>query len=346
MGARNFSMNEWFQRYLAEHEPLLAFRGKTADDWRAWRDEALPKYLELIGEFPKPVDLNAEVEYAIEEDGVIRERVVFDSERWMSVPCYVLRPAEMKADRSNAAIICSHGHGRFGKEAVSGARHVYKEFKDAVAQANYDYGMQMARAGFLTLSLDLRLFAERSEGWQLPFGGPDRCNVEYVRATMLGLNTLALNIWDVKRCVDYLATRPEVDAGRIGMMGLSQGGTMTTFAAAAEPRIRAADIIGYVNAWRRFAFDRGNICGSQVLPGILKYLDAPDIAGLIAPRPLLLEMGAQDDCFLVKDMLAGYDAVRSIYSAAGVEDDLHADLHPGGHAFAGGKAFEFFRRYL
>ena len=59
---------------------------------------------------------------------------------------------------------------------------------------------------------------------------------------MLDRWPLTLNIWDMKCCIDYLETRPEVDPRRIGMMGLSQGGTMTTFAAAAEPRIAAADI--------------------------------------------------------------------------------------------------------
>ena len=148
------------------------------------------------------------------------------------------------------------------------------------------------------------------------------------------------------RCVDYLQTRPEVDPERIGMMGLSQGGTMTTFTAALEPRIKAADIIGYVNPWRRFGIERANFCGSQVVPQIFRYFDTHDIAGLIAPRPLLIEMGIYDSCFPIQDLLTGYAGVEAIYRAAGAEKDLWQDIHPGPHAFAGNKAFEFFRRYL
>ena len=52
------------------------------------------------------------------------------------------------------------------------------------------------------------------------------------------------------------------------MLGLSQGGTMTTFTIAAEPRIAAADIICYVNPFAGFGIRRANYCGSQVVPHI------------------------------------------------------------------------------
>ncbi|MGQ9681892.1 MAG: alpha/beta hydrolase [Anaerolineae bacterium] len=280
----------------------------------------------------------------MEEGDLIRERVVLDTEAHMSIPCWVLRPKAMTADRSHPAILCSHGHGPYGKDTVAGVRSSPSHEQD-IAGANYDYGVQMARAGFLTLSPDLRVFGERRDGPD-PFPGRDPCNVNYVKGTLLGINTLTLNIWDMKCCVDYLQSRSEVDPERIGMMGLSQGGTMTAFTAAAEPRIKAADIIGYVNPWREFGIKRANFCGSQIVPGIHRWFDTDDIAGLIAPRPLLLEMGIYDNCFPIQDLLAGYEGVKRIYEAAGAGSDLWADIHAGPHAFAGHKAFDFFRRYL
>ena len=162
----------------------------------------------------------------------------------------------------------------------------------------------------------------------------------------MGIYTLTLNIWDMMRCVDYLQARPEVDSERIGMMGLSQGGTMTAFTAAVEPRIKAADIIAYVNPWRSFGIQNANFCGSQIVPDVYRYLDTSDIAGLIAPRPLLLEMGEADTTFPIDDQLTGYEAVKRIYALAGASEDLWLDRHPGGHAFAGNRAFDFFEKYL
>ena len=341
---RNFSMQVYWERLTEGYEPQLTFKGATHADWETWREKAHPKYLELLGPFPDAVDPEPDVEYAVEDDGLIRERVVLRTEEHMWVPCQVLRPAGMRPDGTNPAILCSHGHGPFGKDPVAGVRSS-AEMEDNIRQNNYNYGEQMARAGYLTICPDLRVFGERSDRIE-HIVGRDRCNVNFIKGALLGIYPLTLNIWDMMRCIDYLETRPEVDRSRIGMMGLSQGGTMTTFATAAEPRIKAADIIGYVNPWREFGIKRENFCGSQIVPGIFRYLDTHDIAGLIAPRPLLLEMGIYDSCFRIEDMLAGYEGVKRIYEAAGVADRLWADVHAGPHAFAGNRAFEFFARYL
>jgi len=341
---RNFSMQTYWERLVEGWEPRLRFKGQTQADWAAWREEALARLLELLGPFPTRVPPNAEVESSVEDGELIRERVVFDSEEFMSAPCQVLRPKSMKPDRTNPAILCSHGHGPFGKDAVAGVRSSPEHVAN-IELHNYNYGERMARAGFLTISPDLRVFGERRDGLD-PFPGRDPCNVNFIKGALLGIYTLTLNIWDMRCCVDYLETRPEVDPKRIGMMGLSQGGTMTTFTAAVEPRIKAADISGYVNPWSGFAIGHANFCGSQIVPGILRDFDTDDIAGLIAPRPLLLEMGIYDNCFYIQDLLEGYAGVKRIYQAAGAADCLWADVHPGPHAFAGNQAFEFFKKYL
>jgi hypothetical protein len=345
---RNFSMQSYWNSRAEGWKPLLAFQGGTKSDWERWRERAYPKYMELLGEFPPKADLDAETEYSIADGDIIRERVVFNSEENMSVPCIVLRPAAMKADGGNAAIVCSHGHGIFsqmsGKDTVAGVRSS-PEWEQEISIYNYNYAEQMAKAGYLTIAPDLRGFGERRDGPH-PFPGRDACNVNFIKGAILGIYLLTLNIWDMKRCIDYLETRPEVDPGRIGMMGLSTGGTMTAFTAAADSRIRAADVICYVNPWAAFGIDRANFCGAQIVPDIYRYFDTDEIAGLIAPRPLLLEMGMYDECFFIQDTLKGFEGVKEIYEAAGAGDKLHSDIHPHGHSFGGNKAFEFFGRYL
>lgn len=121
---------------------------------------------------------------------------------------------------------------------------------------------------------------------------------------------------------------------------------MTAFTTAVEPRIAAADVMGYINPWSEFAVKRANFCGIQLLPEIYKYFETHDIAGLIAPRPLLLEMGIYDDCFYIQDQLASSEQVKTIYDAAGSGDRFWRDIHAGGHRFAGNKAFDFFEKYL
>lgn len=341
---RNFSMDYYWKKVAENVKPLLRFEGATEEEFYHWHKAALKKLTELLGEYPKKVSLNAELEYSVEDGDLIRERVVFDSEEFMSVPCQVLRPKDMKPDGSNAAILCAHGHGEFGKDAVSGMKSS-PEVISNISNLNYNYAEQMARAGFLTISPDLRAFGERSDS-TYPFPGRDKCNINFLKGAILGFYLLTLNIWDMKCCIDYLETRPEVNPDRIGMMGLSFGGTMTTFTSVVEPRIKAADIIGYVNPFSEFAIKNSKFCGSQIVPHIYRYFDTDDIAGLIAPRPLLIEMGIYDNCFYIEDMLKGFEGVKRIYTAAGAEDKLWSDIHSGPHAFSGNKASEFFKKYL
>lgn len=345
MKNRNFSMTEYWNRKASEHSPLLSFGQPGNTDWHSWHPNAKHQLFKLLGKLPQKVAQNAEVIYAVEEEELIRERVVFDTEKDMSIPCYVLRPKSMKCDKSNAAIICCNGHpAHLGKEPVAGVRSE-QEHIDAITQMNYDYGYQMAKKGYLTIIPELRGFGERRDGID-PFPGRDNCNVNFIKGAILGIYILSLNIWDMMRVIDYLETREEVNPKRIGMMGLSYGGTMTAFTAALDSRIAAADIMGYINPWAEFAIKHGNFCGVQLIPEVYTYFETHDIAGLIAPRPLLLEMGIYDDCFFIQDQLESFKGVKHIYQAAGAGNQLWQEVHAGGHRFAGKKAFEFFEKYL
>lgn len=342
MSRRQFSMQAYWDRRAAELLPALRF-GCCGMDFSDWRKETLAKLLELMGKFPEKVPLEAEVEYSVEEKDFIRERVVFDTEDYMSVPCQVLIPKHFKKDRSQPAILCVHGHGSFGKDPVAGLVSTPEHQAD-IDLMNYDYGAQMARKGYLTLMPDLRGFGERRDGDD--YLGRDTCNVNFLKGGIMGLYPLMLNVWDMKCCADYLCTRPEVDPERIGMMGMSQGGTITAFTSAVEPRIRAADVIAYINPFASFGVHRGNFCGSQILPEIFKWMDTDDVGGLIAPRYLMLEMGTADTCFYFQDMWKGYLHVKEIYEAAGVPDRLWTDIHEGSHAFGGRQAEAFFAKAL
>jgi dienelactone hydrolase len=342
MANRNFSMVEYFNKMARRHKPLLAFSGRTTAEWKPWRRDAYAKLRELLGEFPKPAPLRAEVVAQVEEHGVIKERVVFDTERDMSVPCIVCRPKGMKKGGKGRAIVCSHGHGMHGKNPVAGI-NAGPEVAQDIATLSYNYGELMAQRGFVTLSPDLRVFGERRDG---DYGQRDPCNVHFIRGAIFGVYTLMLNIFDLGRCVDYLRTRKEVDGTRIGLMGLSQGGTMATFAGAVDSRFKAVDIICYLNSWRDFGVRDGNFCGSQIVPNIFRYFDTHDVAGLIAPRPLLVEFGMWDTCFPIDDTVQSMKPLRRIYRAAGVASRLEFEIHAKGHAFGAGRAYDFFDKRL
>ena len=346
MSARNLSTHDYFVRACARVQPTHTFRGSTTADWSRWRAALLPKLRELLGAFPQPAPLRPEVVWEQRDAELIRQRVLFDTEADMSAAALVYVPARRNADERLPAILCAHGHGPYGKEAVMGAGPADDAaFVAHVRQHNYDYGLQMARRGFVTCAIDWRGFGERGDPGR-SYGAKDVCDAHYIRGHLLGLNLLTLQIHDGLRTLDYLQSRPEVDPQRIGCMGLSFGGTMTTWLSLLDPRIKAADIICYIETFPRFAIEQVNFCGAQIVPGLYRLCDVGDLAGLIAPRPLLLEVGRQDDCFYYEDARVGAELTRTIYAAAGAPEKLEIEVFDGGHQFAGGRAFEFFRKHL
>ena len=100
MSKRQFSFQKYWEDLSGGHVPLLSF--SRADDYESWSRDARAKLLELLGPFPERCDLAAEVEYSVDEGDFIRERVVFDSEENMSVPCILLIP---KSDHRGRAVI-------------------------------------------------------------------------------------------------------------------------------------------------------------------------------------------------------------------------------------------------
>ena len=343
----NLSVNEYFKKQAAQHRPRYRFGGASHTDWSKWREALLPAVKATLGHTPRKVPLNAEIQAEWREDGLVKQRVLFAVEEGLSAAAYVFRP-ENTPGRLPAILAC-HGHGPFGKDAVMGNRST-AERRAHIAELNYDYGLQMAKAGFVTMAIDWRGFGERDDHRKPHFSalgqGSDLCNAHYLRANLLGMTLLGMDIHDGQCALDYLGQQDFVDPNRIGVMGLSFGGTMTTWMAIMDERIQAADIICYSDRFAEFAMRFINFCGSQITPGLLELCDVPDLQGLIAPRPLLVEIGVHDECFLVGAALSCYREVEKIYHAAGAGNRLELDLFEGGHRWGANRSTAFFRKYL
>lgn len=219
-----------------------------------------------------------------------------------------------------------------------------------ISEFNYDYGLRMAKEGFAVIAFDCRGFGERDDRVRPhcidAIHGRDICNIHFLRASLFGKTLLGMNIHDGKCALDYLCSQCFVDSSRIGVMGLSFGGTMATWMSLCDERIKATDIVCYSDRFADFAVRDANFCGSQMTPGLFDLCDVPDLHGLIAPRPLLIEIGVFDQCFKVDSAMSCYREVEKIYAAAGARDHLELDQFEGGHRWGANKSVDFFRRYL
>lgn len=137
-----------------------------------------------------------------------------------------------------------------------------------------------------------------------------------------------------------------VDKEKIGCMGLSFEGTMTTYLTLLDDRIKAGDIICYATTTLHYAIERPNFCGSQIVPYLYKYADVGDVISAICPKPLLIESGVNDTCFWIHSAKKAHEKVKKAYEVAEVSENLWIEVFEGGHSFSGKKAFKFFDKFL
>jgi len=321
----------------------LRFEARTRQQAEAWQQALRAKVTELIGGFPiareplRPVTLDTRA-----FPGYRREKIVFDSRAGVSVLAYLLLPTPTQTPA--ATVICVPGHGR-GVDDIVGIDEQGRERIDKPGY-EHDFAIQVVEAGMAAVAIEPMGFGCRRDPLNASQGLSHKaCEPTAGGALLLGETILAWRVWDVMRTLDYIATRPELDASRIGCMGISGGGTATLFSAALEPRIRAAMVSGYLNTFRDSIGSLAH-CIDNYVPGILNWAEMHDIAGLIAPRPLFVESGEKDNIFPIAASLESFKQVREVYSVFQAADRVEQEVFPAEHSFWGKRGIPFMAQHL
>ena len=230
-------------------------------------------------------------------------------------------------------VVAQHGIG-------SSPERVFGFGDDAVLY--HQYGQRLCEAGYAVLA---------------PFnvtGGPPRARQGHL-SIMLGKTLWGLEIAKIRRLLDYAATRPELDMGRVGMWGISLGGAYTIFTMPLEPRIK----VGICTAWfndrvKKMAIDDPRYsCFLSVdephifFSGWLREFGDSDLVSLIAPRAFMSQTGKGDGIAWWPFVLEEYERARQHYVKLGVEPErMQIDLHEGGHEIRVQTGLEFLAKWL
>ena len=337
---RIYTTREGALARLAASARPLAFGARNVEEWREWRRAFRRAIVRELGAMPRPVPRRAQIVERTPCPAYVREKVVFDSERFASVPAWVLIPQPLTKGERRPAVMCLHGHGP-GKDPLVGLG----PDRQPVDDYSHQFACRLAARGYVTITPDWRGFGERSDDAEWVRPGRDPCNVAYFAEGYFGYHRLALQIWDGMRTLDYLLSRPEVDGRRIGCIGCSFGGTMTTYLSALDRRIGVAVIVCYLSSLRD-AMARANYCGAQYMPGLGKYADIAEVAMLIAPRPLMVQAGEKDLCFTIDDARRATRRVGKAYRVLGISERFGLDLFPGEHEIDVAPAVAWFDQWL
>lgn len=330
-------------RTAAEAAPLaMQFKGKTADECREWQKTFRAKVGELLGNHTPPKKWTVIEERKTVLADHTRLELLLTAKGVPSVPVYLLIPNGVTEKTPAPAVLCVHGHGAHGHHPIVGRTDLPGVAK-AIAGAHYDYGLQFVKRGYVVAAPCLIPFGRRLD--KDKYGKTDPCATTFVRLQALGQTTMGANLRDIRWCLDLLQSRPEVRKDKLGCAGLSYGGRMTMLAAAMDDRIKVAAVSGALNLLQERIRGRYS-CGSQIIPGLLKYGDYSEIGSLIAPRHAVWEIGSRDGLVVPKWDELFKTRLRTAYAAYGASDRLKFDHFEGSHRWNGAVAYPLFDRVL
>ncbi len=278
------------------------------EGWRIRRVEVERAFRAAIGleTLPARTPMNPRILAERDRGEYIVENLVFESRPGFPVTANLYRP-KTSSTQKRPAILSPVGHYlSAGKTAT-----------DVQARC-----IQLAKMGFIVLSYDAIGQGERMRHENIHH------DAGYALLP-LGQTIAGWMAWDSMRAIDYLLTRDDVDANRIGVTGNSGGGLNTLFTAALDSRVRAAVVVGYTfefNNWLKYA---GSHCTCTHLPGVFRNMEWFEIAGLIAPRPLLMLQGASDNIFPISGARRAANNTNAIYAMMGHGAQARFDELPG-----------------
>ena len=303
------------QKQLEGREAAIA-KIQTREQAERRKEFVRAKVLELIGGLPDyRGPLNAVITGKIERPGYVIENVVFESLPHLYVTGNLYRP---DGGGRYPGVLLPLGHWEYGKPAVQ------------------RIAANLALKGFLVFTYDpigqgerLQAYDARLEG-SLAGGATEQHILAGATSVLIGESFARYRIWDAKRALDYLLSRPEVDAERIGCTGCSGGGTLATYISALDPRIKVAAPTCYMNSFR--ILFRGPVGDSEQSPPrfIASGLDQTDYVEVFAPKPWLIG-STEEDFFTPAGAKLVYEEAQRWYRLYGAEDRIKWVVGPGGH---------------
>ena len=282
---------------------------KTPEDVAAYQARLRSLFIEHLGGFSERTPLNARTVGTLPGDGYQIEKVIFESRPGHFVTATLYLP---DAPKPVPGVIVPCGHDNDGKAGQTYQRASILLAMNGIAALCYDPTGQGERFHYF-----------KADGAP-EFGTTVHHSLMGVGAILTGTNIAQYRIWDGIRALDYLESRPEIDAQRLGCTGNSGGGTLTSQIMAVDPRVRVAAPSCYITSYPRLLDTIGPQDAEQHVYGQIAFgMDHADYIHLRAPQPTLL-CAATQDFFDITGTWDSFREAKRLYGRLGVPE--HVDL--------------------
>lgn len=318
------------QRWLQATDVAPDFQApQTRGPWEQKRLTIRTQLWQLLGQLP-PRPAKPSVQTLSREDrgDYWLERFQFDNGAGATVPGYLLLPKNA-AGRSPGILYCHWHGGQYdnGKEEIFKSEHTPQV-----------PGPTLAKRGYAVLGIDAYCFGERNG--QGPGGAQEKGGNGEMTASKFqlwaGRTLWGMIVRDDLMALDYFLSRPEVDAQRVGVTGISMGATRSWWLLALDDRIKAGVAVACLTRYQDLIKHEGlkNHGIYYFVPGMLNHFDTEAVVALIAPRSVLFLTGDKDSGSPVDGIRTIEAKVRPVYQLYGQEQEFQSIIYPGvGHEY-------------
>jgi dienelactone hydrolase len=301
---------------------------------KAWQQERRAFFLDRIGGLPERTPLNPQITGTLQGKGYRVEKIILETRPAFHLTANLYLP-ETPPPWPAVLVPCGHSHegkavGQYQLICMLLARH-------GMAAICYDPIGQGERYQMLDLAKERAVFDDAPHV-KVPHPNVRlMCTTEHTMTTissaLIGANAAQFRIWDGMRVIDYLQSRKDILADKIGCTGNSGGGTETAYLMALDDRILAAAPGCYLTTFKKLIETKGPQDGEQNIFGQIAFgMDEADYCIMRAPKPTLICAGTRDVTFDFGGTWELFRDAKRFYSRLGHPDmiDLAAPDAPHG----------------
>ncbi len=283
----------------------------TAEDWLARQEWVNKKLAMIIGPFPEKSPLHPRITGVIKRDGYRIEKIAFESFPNYYVTGCLYIPEKVKG--RIPAILNVIGHNQ-------------ESFRNELYQV---ININLVNKGMIVFAIDppgqgehVQLYEDSVKFSAAGYSVIEHCYVGN-QCFLSGTSYAKYFIWDGIRAIDYLVSRKEVDPARIGVTGFSGGGTITTYIAAFDQRVKVAIPCSWSTASRRQLETKGaQDAESEFYRGLAEGITLEDLTEVRAPKPTLMTFTSRDEYLTLQGAQEAYQESKKAFEALGYKDNL------------------------
>ena len=324
---------EYLGRIYAEEHRQYAFRDDYPGGIDKWRADAggelqrllgLDKIASSIGNHRPTVKLDETQDLG----DYTRRKGTIETEPDVRIPFWLLEP---KGSGPWPLAVLPHGHDPVGHDTYAGV-YSSDELREKALSQDRDVAVQAVKRGFVAVAPATRGLSTDGVPDLYERHGNRACRSQLMHCLLAGRTAMGERVWDMQRLLDWATKLPRVNHRHVLMMGNSGGGMVTIYAAACDQRITIAVpscSFAPITSPGGYIFH----CDCNMVPGIMKFGDLPDVAGLISPRHLLAVNGHGDSLHSDSAINRAAGRVRRVYIAAGCPRRFEHRWGNDGHRF-------------